>query len=435
MKLTKAGLVLLVLPLMGCGLFCERTPASSSAVVDGIAERYVRLELHMPVHDANHVDAYFGPQEWRPAEDAEAKPLADIIVEAESLRGELAGIDGGEEMEVLRRKSLDGRLRALIARAELAAGNQQPFDEESRALFDSVAPTYDAEHFDALLAQIEQLVPGEGRLVDRVNAFRGRFAIPADKLGAVFAEATAECRRRTLDRISLPEGEDFTVEFVSDKPWSGYNWYQGESKSLIQVNTDLPIRINRAVDLGCHEGYPGHHTYKALLERELAAERGWIEFTIDPLYSPQSLIAEGSANYGVDLAFPREERIAYEKEVLFPLAGLDASDADAFYELNELVSKLSYAGNEAARHYLNGDWTREQAAEWQQNYALMSPERADQRMDFVETYRSYVINYNWGKDLVAKYVEEGDADLDERWRRFERLLSMPLAASDLAPTT
>lgn len=236
----------------------------------------------------------------------------------------------------------------------------------------------------------------------------------------------AECRRRTLDWMELPAGESFTIEYVNDKPWSGYNWYRGGSKSLIQINTDLPIFIERAVDLGCHEGYPGHHAYNALLEQDLVNEAGWVEFSLYPLFSPQSLIAEGTANYGIELAFPGDERLAYETATLFPLAGLDAAEAERYYELLGLLAKLNYAGNEAARAYLNGDMNRDEAADWLVRYALNSPERAAQRVRFFDAYRSYVINYNFGKDQVRNYIERGGADHAERWARFEALLSNPV---------
>ena len=241
----------------------------------------------------------------------------------------------------------------------------------------------------------------------------------------------AECRRRTKEFIQLPEGESFTIEYVNDKPWSGYNWYQGNAQSLIQVNTDFPIYISRAVDLGCHEGYPGHHTFNALLEEHLVRRQGWIEYSLYPLFSPQSLIAEGSGNYGIELAFPGEERMAFEKEVLFPLAGLDAANADLYYEVNGLIAQLNFAGNEAARAYLNGEWSREEAAQWLQDFAMSREDKSLQRTRFFDAYRSYVINYNHGKALVADYVERGDPDLEERWARFEKLLSSPLLPSDL----
>ena len=161
--------------------------------------------------------------------------------------------------------------------------------------------------------------------------------------------------------MTLPADERFTVEYVTDKSWSGYNWYQGGFRSLIQVNTDLPIYIDRAIDLACHEGYPGHHVYNALLEKHLVKDRGWIEFTVYPLFSPQSLIAEGTANFGIEVAFPGRERVDFERTVLFPAAGLDPSRAAEYYEVQALVDQLAYAGNEAARRYINGQIDAAQA--------------------------------------------------------------------------
>ena len=122
----------------------------------------------------------------------------------------------------------------------------------------------------------------------------------------------------------------------------------------------------------------------------------------------------------------------YEKEVLYPLAGLDPSKAEQYFEIEELRNKLSLAGNEAARAYLDGEITREAAAEWLQRYNLYSHERAVQRTRFFDQYRSYVINYNRGKDLVSDYVErKGSGDLDQRWAAFITLLTTPKTASQL----
>ena len=178
------------------------------------------------------------------------------------------------------------------------------FDEESKALYDAVAPTFPTSHFDRALKDLEALVPGTGPLATRIEAFRQRYVIPPAKLETVFRAAIAECRARTVAHIALPDSEQFRLQFVTNQVWSGYNWYQGKFQSLIQVNTDLPIFIDRAVDLACHEGYPGHHVYNLLLEQHMVQERGWREFSVYPLFSPQSLIAEGTANFGIDVAFP-----------------------------------------------------------------------------------------------------------------------------------
>jgi hypothetical protein len=51
---------------------------------------------------------------------------------------------------------------------------------------------------------------------------------------------------------------------------------------------------------------------------------------------------------------------------------------------------------------------------------------------FTDHYRSYVINYGWGKELVKGYIERGAPDKAERWRRMEKILSEPVLPGDLA---
>jgi len=413
---------------------CSNEPADTPAGnLDTLAAQYLFLELSMGLHDGAHVDAYFGPEEIRANAESAALPLAEIESRASTMATRLLNwpVEPSDAMQSARISNLVQRLGALDTRIALSKGETLSFDEESRRLFGATAPDYDAAHFEAILDDIDALLEGEGDLSARVNRFRDQFVIPSNRLTAVFDAAIAECRRRTLLYIELPENESFELEYVNDKPWSGYNWYQGNSQSLIQINTDLPIFISRAVDLGCHEGYPGHHTFNALVEKNLVEDRGWAEFSLYPLFSPQSLIAEGSGNYGVDLAFPGNERVEFEREVLFPLAGLDPTEADRYYELLELLGRLAYSGNEAARDYLNGTIDREQAVQWLVDYSLSSPERARQRTDFFDTYRSYVINYNLGKDMVREYIERDTEDHAARWRKFEQLLSSPMSPADL----
>jgi hypothetical protein len=413
---------------------CSNEPAETPAGdLDALAAEYLFLELSMGLHDGAHVDAYFGPEQIRANAESAALPLAEIENRASTLATRLLNwpVEAGDAMQSARVDHLVQRLGALNTRIALNKGERFFFDDESRRLFGAIAPDYDASHFEAILDDIDALLDGEGDLSARVNRFRDQFVIPENKLAAVFDAAIAECRRRTLLYIDLPANESFVLEYVNDKPWSGYNWYQGNSQSLIQINTDLPIFVSRAVDLGCHEGYPGHHTFNALLEKNLVEDLGWTEFSLYPLFSPQSLIAEGSGNYGVDLAFPGSERVEFEREVLFPLAGLDPADADRYYELLELLNRLDYAGNEAARDYLNGTIDREQAVQWLVDYSLSSPERARQRTRFFDTYRSYVINYNLGKDMVREYIERDTEDHAARWQKFEYLLSSPMSPADL----
>ncbi len=414
-----------------------------AALLDASARRYVALLLEAGTHDAELVDAYYGPPEWRTRAQAAPRDVAALL---DAARREIREIDTavlpriGDGMERRRATMLRGQLTALITRLHMVRGARLSFADEARGLFGVEPQPLPLEQYDALLARLEGLVPGDGPLAERVDAFNERYTIPTDRLRAVFDAAIAECRRRTLRHMALPAGESFTMEFVTGKPWSGYNYYQGNYRSLIQINTDLPIRISRAVDLGCHEGYPGHHVLNLMVESRLArgpadgapSGRGWPEYLIQPLYSPTSVISEGSANYGIDLAFPGEERLAFERDTLYPLAGLDPASADAYWRVQAATEALGGARLTIAKLYLDGSIDRARALELTRRYLLLSPARAEQSVAFTDHYRSYVLNYGWGRDLVRAHIEAGAPDAAMRWRRMETVLSEPTLPGDLA---
>ena len=406
----------------------------SANAMDQIAESYVRLVLAVGEHDTDYVDAYYGPQEWRDEVTSEQLGLPAIAARADTLIERLRALDPPDQkLEGLRYTYLGTQLGSLAARVDMLGGRTMTFDEESRALYDAVAPTNPGEYYTSILEELDALLPPGGSITERFSAFRSAYVIPPDRLDAVFTRAIEECRERTRLRVDLPDGESFVVEYVTDQSWSGYNWYQGGYHSLIQVNVDFPSLIDRAVDLACHEGYPGHHTYNALLEHDLVNGRGWPEYSVYALFSPQSFIAEGSANFGIEMAFPGNERLEFERDVLFPLAGLDPVTAVSYYRVQGLINRMNYAGNEAARLYIDGDVDAEGAVAWLVRYAMYSPGGARQRLRFIDQFRSYVINYNLGLDLVRDFVDADGADpaLDARWDRFMRLLTSPRLPGDL----
>ncbi|OGU34422.1 MAG: hypothetical protein A2068_11705 [Ignavibacteria bacterium GWB2_35_6b] len=404
-------------------------------MINNIAESYVKLSLKAGLLDPYFVDAYYGPAELKPAENT--KPTFEsLIAESDSLITKLNSVDtqSFDNLWKLRHNYLLKQMIAVKTRLEMVSGKKFTFDEQAKLLFDTTVPTNSDEYFESLTKALDEELPGKGDFDKRLENFNAQFRIPTAKVDTVFSAAIAECRRRALQHVQLPANENFTVEYVTNQPWGAYNWYKGNAFSLIQVNMDLPKSIDGPVGLAAHEGYPGHHVYNALLEQKLLKEMKWIEFSIYVLFSPQSLIAEGSANYGVNLIFPGDEKIKFEKEILFPLAGLDSSKAEKFYRINELTEKLNYATNEAARNYIDGKKSKEETIRWLQKYALSTREKAEKSLSFIESYQSYVINYNLGEDIVKNYIEKktaGSNDVNAKWEIFKEILTNPYSASEL----
>jgi hypothetical protein len=402
--------------------------------LEPIARKYVVLGLGLGHHDPNYVDAYYGPPALKAAADSESLSVDKIRASAESLIKELGDTVPAysDSLVRLRHRYLRTQLGSMVARAKMLGGEHLSFDQEARALYDAEPPHFTDAHFDSLLTRLDTLLPGKGPLAQRYDRFRTRVIIPAGREDTVFKTAIAACRARARAHLSLPPGERFDLEYVKGTPWNAYNWYKGGYHSLIQVNRDFPIAIDRAIDLACHEGYPGHHVYNALLEHALVRGRGWVEYSIYLLFSPQSLIAEGSANFGIDMAFPEPQRTAFERDSLFPLARLDPALAERNAAVRQVVTDLNYARNEVARRYLDGELDAAGARAAMQRYWLVSPEQAAKTVRFIDTYRSYVINYNLGRDMVASWLDRtAGSDPAARWKAFGTLLSSPRLPHDL----
>lgn len=413
----------------------EQSKSVETEDINQLADKYVRLALVIGQYDEPFVDAYYGPDSLKPV-----TPKSPVFPK-DSLLNAVASLKAKVDQVVISDTSgADGQRAAWIAdqlisfdrRIRIFSGEFVLFDEESRDLFGTSAPVFNEQHYQRLVADLDKALPGKGTVPERFQALANRFIIPKEKLDTVFRAAIAECRKRTLAHYKLPENEDFKLEFVTNKSWSGYNWYKGNYQSVIQINTDLNIFIDRAIDVGSHESYPGHHVYNMLLEKNLYKDQGLVELSVYPLYSPQSLIAEGSANYGIDVVFPGNDKVIFAKEVLLPLAGLDTTGINLYFHALATKGKLNYVRNEVGRGLLSGTMSEEEAMRWLEDYGLYNKETAVKSIAFIRGQRSYVINYNHGMDLVKAWVEnQGGTDPEKRWKIFETLLSGQIRIKDI----
>jgi len=391
--------------------------------LDQAAVDYIHLVLAVGRHDGNYVDAYYGPPAWK--EDAGRGmpiPPEELLKRARLLLQRLRTLPPSDRREFLEKQSVavETFLRRLL-------GESMSLAQEATLLYDLEPARHPIAEFEAARARLEALLPGDGDLGARVQAFRKRFVIPKDRLAAVVERCLDETRRRTGAQVRLPEGEAFRAAFVTGKPWNAYNWYQGGFQSLIEVNTDLPIELHPHLITIAHEGYPGHHTYNALLEDRLVRGRGWPEYEIYPLYSPQSLLAEGTANLAASIVFTPDAEWRFVAEAMAPLAGIRDADFARYREVIQALEPLRHVRGEAARLLLDDGRPAEEVAAFLVRHWLVSEDRARKSIEFIRTYRSYVFNYTVGEDLARRYVGAGS----ERTERFFALLQRPATPSGL----
>jgi hypothetical protein len=414
---------------------CVTAPARPlRGPLDAPAEAYVKLALAIGAHDPEYVSAYYGPPAWRDEAAREKLPLAEIVRRAGgALREVEAACPAPGPFGAWRCGFLRAQLEAVRAEAERLSGRRFTFEEEARAVY-GIALAGGGGQLEAEAAVIAALVPGEGDVAARLRAYLKRFEVPEPLLGDVLARSIAECRARTARHVSLPPGERVDLERVSGRPWAMYSGYRGDFRTVLQVNSDVPLGAWPVLVLGCHEAYPGHHVLSTLLEERLVRPHGLVELAILPLFSPFGVVVEGSAVYAPELAYPGDEATQFERGVLFPAAGLDPAEATRYVEVARRVGRLRYLVRlEAARRLLDGEADRDATRAWLERVGFYTRPEADRLLRFVDGYRAYAAAYVVGPDLVRARVERAGTDPAARWRAFEELLVPPTLPADLAP--
>ena len=429
---------LILIILFVCCLACKQKEALVN--INDVAIDYVKLGLSLGQYDTSFVDAYYGPDSLKMVSIPRSViPKDSLMTAIDSMKVKLEKIIISPQTNDtirMRARWMTRQLTAFKMRIRIFTGELASFDEETLQLFDVKVPTFNEQHFQTLVAKLDKVLPGKGAINERYRNLHDKFTISKDKVDTLFKIALNEARKRTKTKLQLPEGETCTLEFVSNKPWSGNNLYKRNYTSLIQINTDLPFNIIDAIDFACHEGYPGHHVFNMMREKTILHDKGWVEGSLYPLFSPLSIIGEGTAEYGIEMAFPKDDYKQFIKEVLLPLADLDTTYFEKYFNAFLLKKQLNYYRNEIARGAINGTMSNEEILTWQLNYGLLSSEEADFILRFIKKYRSYVICYNYGQDLVRNYVRanSGLPENDKtQWQVFSWLLCNLVTPSDLLP--
>ncbi|MEJ2209144.1 MAG: hypothetical protein P8129_08930 [Anaerolineae bacterium] len=286
----------------------------------------------------------------------------------------------------------------------------------------------DEAKFEAAHGEIGRLLPGTGPLVERLAARKKELELKPGRVEAVFELARQETQRRACLLFDLPPGEEVRLQVVQDQPWSAYNWYLGDYRSRIDLNTDLPLRVDAAVPLLAHEAYAGHHTEHAIKERVLYREGGRAEHAVQLILAPECVISEGIGDSAQDVIFGRGELLAFLRDRVYPLAGLAHVDVEVQMGLSRAADGLRGVSGNAALLLHRDRRPPDEVQGYVEHYGLRTPREAGQTLKFLQNplFRSYVFNYALGKALLAPLLNGPD-----RVANFRRLLSEPLTPTQV----
>jgi hypothetical protein len=393
---------------------------------------YVLLALRMDrairkFTDSRFVDYYYGPAEWK----------AEVATEAETSPAELVR-DAMALEDTLAEQGFEGRRTTYLAKQVIAletvcrklSGETFSLEEEARRCFD-ISPAWIPEsQFERGLALLDEALPGDGSLPERFHAWRKRYQLAPDKTGLLLdfmRRAAVEARLRTQGLVTLPADEGVEMRTVSDKAYMGENWYLGDYRSRVELNTDLSTDLSGLVDFICHEGYPGHHTEFVLKEQRLYRERGYLEQAIFPIISPQSVISEGIASSARAMTFTAEAAEQWLAERVYPDAGIEPDTID-IAKLREAGELLDYpvAGN--AAFLLREGRSDNEVAQYLATYSLTTDEEALKFLEYLKTpfQEAYIFTYFSGAQLMKPWLRG-----PERLDAFRRFLTEQVYPSEL----
>ena len=170
-----------------------RRTAASAKALDPIAAAYLRLSLEIGTHEPGYIDAYYGPPELKQAAEAAPRDKPTLLAATRDLmvQVDLAARRISDPLAKRRAAFLRAQLRAAETRLMMMQGTRFAFADEAERLFGVRPRLQPLASFDPELAKIEALVPGDGALADRVEAWLDAFTIPKDRLQKTFDAAIA----------------------------------------------------------------------------------------------------------------------------------------------------------------------------------------------------------------------------------------------------
>ncbi|MET4164777.1 MULTISPECIES: DUF885 domain-containing protein [Gordonia] len=403
----------------------------SSPVADATRARnplvteYLRLGLAFDRLERGFVDSYTGDPALRA--EVENGPVPDPVRLAERARGLLADLPGA--LDAARAEFVGAHLRALECSARKFAGDDVGFVDEVRAYFDVDIEMADPDRYRQTHSELAEAlgVPGATgeELRSAYAAHRRADEIPPERVDECVRAFSGALRERVRSTYPLPDNEIVEFEVVTDKPWSGFNYYLGDYRSRVAINADLTQYMSSLPALIAHEAYPGHHTEHCRKE-QLLLGAGHDEQSIFLVNTPQCLMAEGLADHAL-AAIAGTDWGAWAQEIYADL-GL-RFDAERAMRVGRATAGLLSVRQDAALMLHDRHTDADTVAEHLRRWLLAPEERARQMLRFLTSplWRAYISTYVEGYRLLGQWLDTAD----DRAAAFGRLLDEPLIPASL----
>jgi len=393
--------------------------------MDVIGE-YLLLGLRFDRIEEGYVDSFTGDPHLR--QHVADEPAPDPAELARTARRLLGEVDGAG-LSPQRADYLRAHLRALDCAGRKFAGEDVGFVDEVRAYFDVSISKGDQERYREAHRALDEALGGSGPLAERMQAYRAGEEIAPERLEECIHAFSSALRDRVRETFPLPDTETITYEVVTDKPWSGFNYYEGNYRSTVAVNADLKQQMSNLPRLVAHESYPGHHTEHCRKEAGLVELGNQAEQTIFLVNTPQCLMAEGLADLAL-YAVVGDQWGSWATEIYADL-GL-RFDGERAQAISAASAALADVRQDAALMLHDEHRDVDEVAAFLQRWTLTTEARARQSLRFLSSplWRAYTSTYVEGYRLLRGWLDARPAEVSLT-ARFGRLLDEPLMPSAL----
>lgn len=390
-----------------------------------LIREYLLLGLRFDRVEEGYVDSFTGDPALRRVVESEPQPdPADLARQADRLLAELpAGL------EEPRAAFVGAHLRALSCAGRKFAGEDVGFVDEVEAYFDVRISKGDPERYREAHRKLDDALGGTGPLAERIQAHRASEEIPPERLEEAIHAFSSALRDKVRATFPLPARETITYEVVTDKPWSGFNYYKGDYQSTVAVNADLKQQMSNLPRLVAHESYPGHHTEHCRKEAGLVEGKGQAEQTIFLVNTPQCLMAEGLADLAL-YAVVGPGWGSWAADIYADLGlRFDGERAEA---ISEAMAALADVRQDAALMLHDEHRDVDDVVDFLKTWLLVNDERARQSLRFLSSplWRAYTSTYIEGYRLLRGWLD-ARPDGVTLTERFGTLLDEPLIPSSL----
>jgi len=358
---------------------------------------------------------------------SEGRTLKDILDESEFLISCLELYKKTAKPEEMDRIDyLIDHAISLNTRVLLLKGEKISYDDMTNRCYNLVAPQYNYSLFDEILKELDDTIPGNGSLSERVSDFQKRILVPPDKLPRTLTAVTQEFHNFAVKNMDVSKNNMPRLGFknLNGLPFLTilYGYCYDRFEYFRYLGLDYPYTVDKIMEVIGHEMEPGHLTYFEMRMKTFI-DTSYPEMSLVSQHTPSSAFCEGAARRSVYMCFNNsmDEVVEFEKNIIFELGGLDKGLCKCMPVWHKFMDISNYGKLEVERNIWNGIWSKEEAGKFMERYLIAEPGKGAEMVDHFPKDDGHFVCHDYARDIVGEYFSSVTDTTAEQWKLYHKL--------------